>query len=306
VGQTFVNSISKTISSFSSFFLEEARREAPLEAIGGTGLGRISRLIGFLIGNLIRVTMIVGTLASYLKKGKDSKTLNIQNHFRFLSILMAIVLVLFIVLPQVSISYNLDRMYMTVFIFLAPFFPLGIYFFLRTLRLTNSPSSSSKTYKVVISIILILQLAYASGFLNQLVEAPQYISLNPWEDIGQFQRYYYFFDQDVTAASWVSSYVPAQGFLYYDITSSHIFRAYTDIADTRAYKWKQWYFVNMTWRSESYIYFRVDNVLNREMYTSVNSTTAYYKEIGYMWPELARQNIVYSTGGTNVYQVLPR
>ena len=152
---------------------------------------------------------------------------------------------------------------------------------------------------------MILQLAYATGILSQFTGNPEYISMNTFNEAGELQRFHYFFDQEIMAVSWISTHagIPNQNYLYYDIPSGHLFKKYYGISSN---DYLQWAFVNLSWRKESYIFLRTENILFDTMFTGVNSTLARYKSIEYMWLPLNYQNLLFSTGGTHVYQVITR
>jgi hypothetical protein len=118
------------------------------------------------------------------------------NRYAFLALASAILAVLWLVIPYLSV-YGIARLLQLLLVLLAVPFFIGVFAILKKLKITRQRYLLS-----VVLLILLVQFACSSLLLDQAFGVPNSIVLNrsgtSWDE-------YYIYNQELTAAQWLKN-----------------------------------------------------------------------------------------------------
>ncbi len=215
----------RTIQELSNFWILESRPLYALELVGISAKQGLPDILGLIIGNIIRAVIIIGLIAFLISARSRKgvwKEFKISNDFAIIGLVSTGVIVTFVVLPYIARVYNLDRVYLSLLMFLLPFLVVGIYYFSTLFKKIRRRYET--VVAVILSILIISQLIYSTGLLHQATGNPRFLVLNSYQDAAEFgalspDARYYIFDQDVSAVQWISKYQLSEES---DIVADHI------------------------------------------------------------------------------------
>jgi uncharacterized membrane protein len=156
----------------------------------------LARLVNFLRSVLLIVTklsLLIGTLYVFFKAIHNDKLKPIA----YMGVSSALILLLVGVLPSISLSYNLERLYQQI---------LGlIAFIMVVISFSNLPRLSGSIKYILASAVVILYFALSPGsaLVNQLTggTTPRMNYSNSGDDYQKF----YMHSGDILASQWVAS-----------------------------------------------------------------------------------------------------
>ena len=176
-------------------------RENTIPAVFGIGVDSIPQLISVLVNDAIFLTIGIGLLAAMweyfssfvgYKKYKDK----IPLEFVVGSVISAVLLALFIVIPFFSKAYGAHRIFLTSLVFLAPMFIIGVLKIAKTIRKPN--------LDLVLLTIFIISLFTVSIHFNYLASGTP--SSIYYDENSNARIEAYIYDQDIAGAKFLSHY----------------------------------------------------------------------------------------------------
>jgi uncharacterized membrane protein len=230
---------------------------APINSSLGHGVNVIDALISV----LVRLGLIAGLIKLFLKRKK-----HYANYLTF-SVGFLGVLLLFIVFPSISDSYNLERLYQTALLIFALPIVIGVIAMSNPLKKVVPPI-------LVVSLVVVLYFFYNSGVLN---------------------NYGHNYDHDVTtsgdaiAATWIGKYDEHTA-IYTDVTSIRGVQAYggtLNIYQT---------LLPVAIQRNSYVFISSANLLHDVAFAS---GLTYTPPIGFL---NADKNVVYTNSQAEIYR----
>ena len=281
------------------FFFLESRSPVAMELVGIYPRQGLPNIFGYWLGNVIRGIILVGIMAFYLKKNK-TRSFKIKGHYAFVGLTSVVVLVLFTIMPYTTMVYNLDRLYLTLLVFLLPFLPFGLQ---SVIDLFPKLREKRKLVGIFLSALLVLQMAYAFGLVHQISGYHSFVVINKFDDatvhndLSPDSRYY-IFDQEVVAAQWLAQYVPNTRLRHIVsdpigklIMTSHVLVYYDYETVLRSNSSDYLNFVG------SYFFLRYENAKYHKIYVGK------YIGITNLISELSKQNRIHDNGISQTYQI---
>lgn len=191
---------------------------------------------------------------------------------------------LFMLIPELSIQYNLTRLYMQVLIIVAPSVIYGGIFLLKFLKI--------KTRETIMYGILILYFLHISGFTSIFFGGDASMQLfNYGDDYDKF----YTHAQEVASAQWFKKYSNTNLPIYADEVATLRLVSFAEIDNTQPT------FTPKTLQKNSYVYADYANVTReREDETIDNVTSATFT---YPLTFLKQnKNLIYNNGGSMIFR----
>lgn len=288
---SIISAGSEILRGLGNFLSSDMRR---LEPLGFAPSGPyVLTLAGLIVGSAIRILIIVGLLVCVVKlKSQESRVRTVAV---LASSSVAITLIA-IVLPQVSVNYNLERLYLNLLPFMIVFFPIGVSYSLRLLRL-----DSHNARGIVVIVLVLSQIVLSTGLAGVLVGYPytlrvaEFSSAAPLEE-GSDSRFYVF-DQEVYAARWLGQVYNNGSTVCADEYGVLRLWSFGGIETTLLLDRDLSHC-----ESGDYIYLRYENVIYDE-YTARIGPHLTYEKIDKLTPYFLAQSRIYDSGGSDVYQV---
>jgi len=206
-----------------------------------------------------------------------------------------------LVIPYVSSVFNIDRLYLTFLVFMLPFLGVGIFFITHYIQRIGI--SQKKLGMIILSAILILQMFYATGLLNQMTGYPSFVVLNGidtstrYNDLSPDSRYY-IFDAEVFSIRWMANFIPLSqhGNIVADPIAKQTMSSYGQIPINfeNELLGDESNYLN---QSGSYFYLRYENTKYNKIYVGT------YISIGNLTGEISELNKVYDNQVSMVFYV---
>ena len=295
-----ISSMRFFIDRFSEFLNLSSRSSYALELVGIIPRQGLPNIIGYWLGNLIRGLIVLGLLASLLKKSLRFH-FKIRREFVLLGIISILGLFSALIIPYVTTVMNLDRLYLISLVFLLPFLGVGAAFL--SLYIHRLGVSKKKALKIILSAILIVQMFYATGLLNQITGYPSFVVLNSFDtstnynDLSPDSRYF-IFDGEISSINWMANFIPSSRLdnIVADpigklTMSSYGLIHYNYENELRSDE------SNYLIQSGNYFYLRYENTKYGKIYVGT------YILIGNLTSELLQQNRIYDNSISTVYSV---
>lgn len=195
-----VNFLISTVSSMNNMFIEDIREPA-ISKLAGQGLqnpilGRFE--LFFTISSFIIIGIgFITTIISYFKYKKfkelNYKFWNIEIEYLAMSFAGIGILVSSVVLPFVSLGYDIQRLYMLVLVFLSVFLIIGCIKLSKIVKLDP---------KILILFVLIPYFLFTSGFIHESFGIHRESTLN--RASTSFEQLN-ILDSEIYGAKWLSS-----------------------------------------------------------------------------------------------------
>ena len=170
-----------------------SQKDAKVLAVFGMGLTSIPNAISVIVNDLIIFIMGLGFL-SIIWNYKSCKN-RIKSSYIMGMIMSPLVLTLPLVLPNLSIIYDIQRLFLQLVVFLGALFLIGMSFITRKLKIQN--------LKPVLILVLIISLFSCSTYLTYHFSG---ISYSPYyESNGSLRDEHFIYDQELSSAAWIQS-----------------------------------------------------------------------------------------------------
>jgi uncharacterized membrane protein len=172
--------ILKSFNNLQEFLLLETKSETVAIMMGAETHPEISYKIALGLSLFTKFAILIGLLILFLKLRKRE----IPYDFFLFSMLSFFLLIIGIILPYISQSYNLERLFLQNLIFLSPACIIGVIFLFRRIFLSR--------WKYIITMIVIIQFTLSTGFLSQIMNEKAHANLN---NFGPFYDKFFTHDQ---------------------------------------------------------------------------------------------------------------
>jgi uncharacterized membrane protein len=193
------NAASNTISLSSSSISAGhnsliSNKDAKVLAIFGIGLKNIPNAISAVVNDLILLIMGIGFLHVIWNFSMWKK--KIHSSFILGMLISPLILILPLVLPNLSIIYDIQRLFLQLVVFLAPLFLIGIYFIVHKLKRPN--------LRPIIILVLLISLFSCSTYLTyHFAGLPQ----SPYYDTqGAIRDEHFIWPQEIDSSKWISNH----------------------------------------------------------------------------------------------------
>lgn len=193
-----------TLESINNILEGVGSQKAPMASmIMGQGIDvSLPNILSFVIGSLCRAAVVLGVLyIAYLtlfvrpkaNTGKGEWS-SFDTEYVFASLVLVSLVVLSILVPFMSVGYNIERLYMQALVFLAPLSIVGALIFFNRIRVPR------ETAVTCIGLVVAMFLLCQTGLLYQAFGMPGSISLNPGDNSGYLVR-----PEEVAGAQWLAA-----------------------------------------------------------------------------------------------------
>lgn len=289
------------ILRLTEFFRLEARADSALRLVGVYERKGLPNVFGLWFGNMIRVLMLVGLAMFYLRP-KMAKHFKIVGTYAFLGLESLGILLLFLGLPYITFVYNLDRIYLTLLVFLVSFLPVGVHFILTIVK-----KSRVHENLVVLSltVLLVIQMMYGTGLLHQVLGYKSFVVLNKFETAASYKELspdvrYFIFNGESAGVIWLSKKIDRS--LGTQVVSDHIGKLVMSSQGLIPYEYAGLLNSDPSqsrWAVGTLFYLRFENLKYDRMwagdsYVSLQNVTIY----------LSKQNKVYDACFSSVYEIV--
>jgi uncharacterized membrane protein len=199
-----------------------------------------------------------------------------------------VLLIFFVIIPFISIKYDLARTYQQMIIILSILSAYGLYFILRLFKL-----SKNKIY-IIMGLIFVLNFLFSSGFSNQIMGG-QETSLRLNNQGLEFERYITS-SYDQKSAEWMV------------LNQERSYEVYGDgYANTKLYPYRDISYLNRIrkelffsiYKNNAYIYARRTNIQTGVAFFSYRGSL-----LSYQFPKdrfISLKKKVYSNGGSEIF-----
>ncbi len=278
--QTTIASSAGNVTSFAS-----SKGDYVL-GILGIKLKSLPNTISVIVHNLIFVTIGIGLLTILMNYREYIK--RIDPEYIFAIIISIILLVLFIVLPYISVAYDAARLFFQLLIFLAPVFVIGG---IKIAKLIRKPK-----WDVIILLVLLISLFSCATYLQYHFLGMPYSP--DYEKHGLVRNEAFIYNQEIVGAEWLNNNQMGNLTIYSDGRQLLVFlRAYGK--DIKGIQLNNTYFNWNKTVDNRYIFLGYINVNEgkvQELYTDLSITDI--KE----YPDLfKRKDMIYNNGGSQIW-----
>ena len=293
-----VTFIKDTLANLNNFFLEESRTDM-FQLLFGQGLtysvlSKISLLVTWCTFLFIGVGVLTMTLkfremvdirGAQLKK-PDFLKARFEVEYLTMALVCSGLLLAIVLLPYLSIGYDIYRMYSLVIVVLSVYFVIGGIVISKRSRLKLKP------YTIVL-LILLLYSMFVTGVAYQIFGAPVSITLN---SEGEVYAGEYIHDSESCAAKWLAPTVKENSHTCVSITDTFGSHRLLSQGIISRYRINDYSFSAHEGTCE-YIYLYYNNIAMNKLV--VNGTTCNMSEYSDMF---AGKNRIYGSGNSEVYK----
>ncbi len=274
--------IDQTSQSLQGGFFAQGTKDDMILAMFGVGLKSVPNMISAFVHDSAFLMILVGllTLIWSYKLGKPK-----LNHKFVMGIFISLfLLALLVILPQISIHYPAERVFIQALVFLAPLFIIGVN---QISKIIKRPKSD-----LLILSILLIALFSCNTYLTYHIYGIPYSPY--YENSGDLRGAYYIYDQDVIGAEWLKNYSLNNKNLSSDLP------AINELLLGR-YNYTKIKVINNTLINnnafDGYIYLRYVNVNKGVVYVNVNNITS----INNYKPAFSGSSLIYNDGGSEIF-----
>jgi|GEM_PF-4933000 len=285
----FVGFVEEVIQNLKNLLVFETRSAEAISAVSipkGEFLGKFSSYVS----NLMKLFIIIGF--GYL--AKNYKKLNIDRGFVAISFYSLMFVILSIVLPLVSYSINIERIFLQALMILCFCNVLGAKFIFESIGVKGRAAN------VLIALLIILFFLFQLGFIYNFSDNPTSPALS--DDSLSYKKWYVH-EQEVSAARWLSEQNPDR--VYGDHDALLRLWSYGRLIPTYALAKEKriGYLLEKDFELgelvNSYVYLRRDNVLNDNFLIKEKGEFVY---INSLTKRMQNKNKVYDNGGSLIFR----
>lgn len=168
----------------------------------------------------------------------DHHIINLDIEFIILGLISGFILFLTVILPFVSVGYDIDRIYLLISVVLATYFIIGgivlveqlNFFAQKIFRKMNVPRMLKVLSPVpIISLLVIINFLFSMSVPHQLAGDDSSVFFNSQGDL--YNRMF-IHDQDVSGAKWIKEYGEKELDIYSDVYSEKVLQSQAEISET--------------------------------------------------------------------------
>lgn len=228
--------------------------------------------------------LILGLLSLTLKKRED-RIIDIE--FVFIAIASLIMLAIMIIVPDLSVAYNVERLFQQCLVFISLFIILGI---------SKLFSKLSPVNEYILASIIIIYYLYQSGIAASVIQ--DVLRVNLYNKGFEYDAHYTHV-QDVAAAKWLSSNYDNKSTIYSDRLTHLKIDAHTN----KILPIEEYIIPNLM-DQYSYVYAGYTNIVKQV--ASIDNKVYFNKGIAftnYPFDFLnSNKNLIYNNGGARIYK----
>lgn len=255
----------------------ETTKDNMILAMFGIGLKSVPNMISAIVHDTVFLFIFLGLL-TLLWSYKSRKPI-LDTRFLVGIIISLFFLILLVVIPNLSIHYPAERVFIQSLIFLAPLLVIGV---TKISKIIKKPKS-----KFIILSILLISLFTCNTYLQYHFYGTQYSPY--YENDGNLRNEYYIYDQEILGAEWLKQYKMNDVNLYSDTTA-------TNRLLLGRYDLKYLNTLVKNERLKGYIYLRYENINKGTFYVDVDKI----RNMSYYDPILIDSNIIYENGWSEI------
>jgi len=174
-------------------------------AVLGIGLNSTPEMISAIVHDAIFATIGIGLITLLWRYRFYKKKIGIE--YMVGGFISAVLLVSFVVIPNISQEYGPPRLFLQVLIFLAPIFVIGAKSIAKIIK--------KPKWDVKILLVLLISLFLCTTHLQyHFFGIP---SSTYYDNSGKARDEYYIYDQEIVAAEWLNKYGLKDSKIYTDI-----------------------------------------------------------------------------------------
>ncbi len=234
----------KNVAEHLTEFLEPVTRGGTVLSLVGIGTDDPVVRVGFYLGTLTRIFIVVGTIFIVFKW----RELKIKRDFVLLQAIGLALLFMVVIIPYASKGYNAERVYLQTLIILAPSFVIGGLKIMDLLRVRGKEMK----YGIVV-LVIVFHFAFQSGLVYQFAGTPQNLVLSRE---GDTYNRLYVHEQDVESARWLGN-IAKEKPIFTDANGQNILISYGMLPNAKIWVVK----ADMELFGNPYIYLRYSNIV---------------------------------------------
>ena len=190
-GMYVINKTSHVLQDTGFTGFTHGTKDDMILAMLGMGITSVPNLISAVVHDTVFFVIFIGflTLLKSYRAGKPK----LDNKFFSGIVISIILLILLVIIPNLSIHYPAERLFIQSLIFLAPLLVIGAG---KISNIIKKPRS-----KYIILLILVISLFSCNTYLQYHFYGIQYSPY--YENGGDLRDEYYVYDQEIIAAEWL-------------------------------------------------------------------------------------------------------
>ena len=235
----FIGQIYSTSSSgYAPALSQLTGKNLSLPVISATNL--IIKLLTF---SLIGYGVFAGLISWLIQNQKISKNTikssikNLDLEFIIIGLISGFILFLTVLLPFISVGYDIERIYLLITVILASYFVIGGISISEKLNFISGKILKNKSTTLlkilspatIISIIVITNFLFSMSVPHQLSGDTSSVFFNSNGDL--YDRMF-IHDQDVSGATWLKEYREKDIEIYSDVYSEKVLQSHAEILET--------------------------------------------------------------------------
>jgi uncharacterized membrane protein len=296
--------LSRTLMSMTSFFVEDMRDSDALSAVGIGLTDDIPTKIRFWVRNITFLFIALGIfhLISTYKRSK------FEIEYLGLVIASAVLVWMMIILPYLSKNYGLTRLYLQSLVVLAPCFVIGggvfvnsVLIVFKKIRVLKFSLRTNLTFSVIL-FLLVLQNISATSLIFNIFGVPLMEDIN--QD-GTLRESLYIHEGEVVGSKWLGTYCSENSFVNCDAPGFQ--RLYLGYELANNYKQvppriNNFFFDSNESTSGGYIFLRQTNLLKNIVHlSSIYPTSSQIVNTSDYSHLFIQKNKIYCNGDSEVY-----
>ncbi|MDI6723946.1 MAG: DUF2206 domain-containing protein [Methanobacterium sp.] len=255
----------------------EGTKDNMILAMFGIGINSIPNLISAFVHDTVFFVIMIGLITLIASYRAKNPKLNIKF---FIGILISVILLgLLVIVPNLSIHYPAERVFIQSLIFMAPLFVIGVE---KISYVIKRPKS-----KYIVLFVLVISLFSCNTYLQYHFYGIQYSPY--YENDGALRNEYFVYDQEIVGAEWLKNYQINGTEVYTD--GSAINRLLLGRIDLKYHN----VIVNNQ-KLKGYILLRYINLYKGILMKD----TTNIKDITYYEPVIKNSNLIYQNGRSEV------
>lgn len=249
----------------------------------GIKLKSIPNTISVIVHNLIFATIFAGLSGMIWKFNYYRK--KFETEFIVGIVISLVLLVLFVLLPYISIAYDASRLFFQLLIFLAPVFVIG--------AITVAKVIKRPRWDIAIILILLISLFTCATYLQYHFLGMPYSAT--YDANGTIRGESYIYESELTGVYWLKGNRIDSWGIYMDDRA--LFRF--NVADFRSSKINSTFFQSNKTVNPGYVYLGKVNVQKRQIYLIYEDIIILnLDDYSHLFKD---KNLVYDSGGSQIW-----
>lgn len=290
-----------TLQSVNNLVMNVGSKSSPIASmvLGSNIQASLPSILSWILGTASRAMVVIGVLyiayiTLFSKRNEDAQWMKFDIEYVVASLILVSLVVVSILVPFISVGYNLERLYMQSLVFLAPMCIIGMLALAETFFKGFTLEKVLTYGGLLVAVFFLCQ----AGLIYQAFGKPNSVSLDAGDESG-----YLIHPEEVAGAQWLAAnespktvYADNYGTLrlwsYGDIPRGYGYNkgAYVLSNDSYAFRATRYDMLN------SYVYLDYYNLNDGFMSSGWGMGTTPISQFGYM----DRMDEVYDNGGSSI------